>query len=153
MYKLFEQFKSSTWEVKLEVADKIAKLNSEEGNLFLVEQLESDDVLTRNAAALGIRETHSNYFLEPLMTRITNLGLHENIGTLVYALENLNCSNHLVHIIALYINGSTEVKMSTSTILQEQEFNISKLDKENIDVELKKDNQTLDGLKIKYSIK
>ena len=153
MYKLFEQFKSSTWEVKLEVADKIAKLNSEEGNLFLVEQLESDDVLTRNAAALGIRETHNNYFLEPLMTRITSLGLHENIGTLVYALENLNCSNQLVHIIALYINGSAEVKMSTSTILQEQEFNISKLDKENIDLELKKDNQTLDGLKIKYSIK
>ena len=150
--ELFKQFNSSKWEAKLSAADQIAELKSNEGNQFLIDKLKSDNASDRNAAALGMRETRNQIFLEPILNRIKNLGNQENIGTLIYSIQNFDCSSILLELICLHVNGEEEIKMGTSTILTEQTFLISELEKERINKKLRKDGVNLDELGIEYHI-
>ena len=153
MQDLFEKFNSSDFELSQNAADEIARRNTREGNEFLIKQLSSNDNLKRNTSALGMSESRNEFFKEPLLQRILELGTKEDIGTLVYALESFDCSDLLVEIIKLHVNGSDEVKMGTSTILLEQKFKISEQEKNIINQELNKDDWTIDELEINYKIR
>lgn len=153
MKELFECFNLSDIKMNQEVADEITRRNSSDGNQFLIDQLSSIDPLIRNTVALAIHDSGNIVFKEPLLKRIKQLGTKEEIGTLVFGLESFDCSDILVDIIKLHVNGNPEIKMGTSTILSEQKFLINEQEKEIINQELKKDDWTLDELEIEYSIK
>lgn len=153
MRELFENFNSLDPDTIQNAADEIARRNAEEGNKFLIEKLSSNDPWIRNTVALAMNESENVVFKEPLINRIRQLGPKDQIGTLVFALEAFDCSDILVEIIKLHVNGEAEIKMGTSTILTEQKFLITEEEKELINEELKKDDWSIDELDIKYTIK
>jgi hypothetical protein len=86
------------------------------------------------------------------MNRIKELGPDEEIGTLVYALEDFDCSLNLFDIAELYLRGNAEVQMGTTTILNEQKFKLTKQELKRVRDLLNKFNYSLDGFKISYEI-
>jgi len=123
--ELKKQFESNDWKIRLKASDELAAIGTVESLSFLRDQLKSEDNWIRNAAVLGLMETRKQQFFKAIVDRISELGFHEEIGTMVYALKNFDCSNELLFICKLYLNGNAEVQMSTSTILAEQKFRVT----------------------------
>lgn len=143
---------SNDWEVSVDAADKLAGLNTPESIAVLIKAIDSDDNFIRNAAALGIREANNEVAFLALWNRIIELGPDEEIGTLVYSMEMADCSNYLLELINLYFNGNYEVENSTSVIINEQTFNLTKEELIKIKEELNNQDMTLEDLNVKYKL-
>jgi len=143
---------SEDWETSLKASDTLARLNNPEAISVLIDALNSKNNWTRNSAALGIRETNNNYAFRALLERIKELGPHEEIGTLVYSLETVDCSEYLLDIIELHFNGNFEVENATTTILNEQEFKLSNEEFEKLKSKLQEYGMTVEDFDIKYKI-
>jgi HEAT repeat protein len=149
---LKEQVKSDDWETSLSAADRLGDIGTEEAIQPLLDNLKSDDNFRRNAAALGLMRTKNQKYFNTLINRIKELGVREEIGTLVYALENFDCSLNLYDIVDLYLNGNAEVQMGTTTILNEQKFTLTKEEIKRVSDLLDRFNYSLEGFKISYQI-
>ena len=149
---LREEFKSDDWDISLSAADKLGDIGTEESVQPLLDNLKSDDNFKRNVAALGLMRTKNQRYFDPIMKRIKELGPKEEIGTLVYSLENFDCSSNLYDIVELHFNGNGEVRMGTSTILSEQSFKLTKGEIKRVTDLFDKFNFTLDEFKISYEI-
>jgi hypothetical protein len=119
-----DQFNSEVWEIRLQAAESLVGINTEQSLSFLREQLNSSNNWKRNAAALALMETRDQEFFLPILNRIIQLGPKADISTLVFALENFDCSRYLSRILQFHIQGSATVRMSTTTILMSQKFKI-----------------------------
>lgn len=117
---------SDDWKTSLSAADRLAELRTIESIDILIEGLSSTNSSIRNSSALGIREVNSQRAFDALFNRIKELGVNEEIGTLVYSLESASCSDYLLELIDLYFNGNFEVKSSLTTIFNEQSFVLPK---------------------------
>lgn len=84
--------------------------------------LKNKDAQIRNAAALILREMRNDKAVEPLMKAIKNSRDRNNIGTLVYALEVLDCSKWLLALIDLVLHGNYEVQNHALAIIAKQSF-------------------------------
>ncbi|GAB3635944.1 hypothetical protein GCM10027422_15340 [Hymenobacter arcticus] len=122
---LKEDFFSDDSKVAIAATDKFGELGGQEALDFLISVLESSDVWQRNNAALALHDIADNQALEPLFQAIQNPLNVNHRGTMVYALETLDCSQKLPELFDLLFYGNAEVKMGASTVLDEQIFEFS----------------------------
>ena len=73
-----------------------------QGNFdHLIKLIESEDPIVRNAAALKLKDLKDDRAIVPLLNSIFK---NRNFnGTMVYALESLNCEKHFINIFKIYI--------------------------------------------------
>ena len=98
-------------------------------------------------------QTSDQEYVEPLIKRIKELGPEEEIGTLVYALEDFDCSAILPDIVTLYLKGNFEVRQATTNILNKQSFKVTTKELNEIENELKDYEYSLDSFKVNYQLK
>jgi len=106
-------------------SDKLGALGGDEVVAFLISVLESENAGLRNSAALALRDIGDNRALEPLFRAIQKPENANNRGTLVYALEELDCSQKLTELFDILFYARYEAKMSAAAILDEQIFEFS----------------------------
>ncbi len=91
----------------------------------LVELLRSPHGQIRNRTALVLRKIGDNRAIEPLMTAIQLRANKNNNGTLIYALQTLDCQHLFSFLFDLVIDGNYEVECMALAILKEQEFEVT----------------------------
>ena len=94
----------------------------------LISLLSSKNPLTRNEAALALKDRQENSALEPLLAAIFKKENHGYNGTMVYALESLDCSKKLKEVFQILFYETYESKMSAYSILSNQEFEFTEQD-------------------------
>jgi hypothetical protein len=95
---------------------------------YLISLLGSSNPVIRDRAALGLHDLKDNKAVEALFLAVKNPENVNHRGTLVYALEELDCSDKLCDVFDLLFYGNAEVKMGAETILDEQKFEFSEAD-------------------------
>ena len=123
---------SDDWELVKSSISKLAKIGGDEITLFLIELLEQKESGIRNRAALALEELKDNRAVEPLIEAIKKPENHEYNGTMVFALESLNCSDKIVEIFRILFEETYESKVSANAILEEQEFEYDKDDYDKV---------------------
>ena len=126
--KLKQRILTGTPSEQMEVVDELVALNNKGAAELFIELLESTDPQVRNSVALGIYELKPQTALEPLLTAIFRPENHNYNGTLVYALEQLDCTNKLKDVFRILFYESYEAKMSAYAILDKQTFEFSRTD-------------------------
>jgi hypothetical protein len=119
---------SDNWDTAKSASDGLAEIGSPEVINFFISLLEQDNANIRNVAALGLRKLSDNQALEPLFRAINKKENENNRGTMVYALQTLDCSHKLPELFDLLFYGNFEVKMGVSVILDEQTFEFTRQD-------------------------
>ncbi len=123
--QLLQDMRSSEWKTILRASDMLAMDYQKELLLHLIQMLESESSLTRDGAALALREIGDGSAVEPLFRAILNPWNHGRISTLVYALERLDCRCHFLDIINLVLAEAWDVKTSAFQVLCDQGFMVS----------------------------
>jgi HEAT repeat protein len=151
---LKKKIKHDDWETCRSAVERLAEIDSEEATSILLDMLRSDEAQVRNLTAVAMQDTRDQKYFAPLLRRINELGTKGQIGTLVYALENLDCSRNLYDIANLNLNAGTnvEVKHSTTAILNKQSFRLTRKEFEEVRNLLDKFDFTMDGFDVKYEI-
>ena len=126
--KLKKNILSKDHDIAISSSDRLAEIGGDEVVDFLISLLKASEQHTRNYAALALREIADNRALDPLLNAIFKKENHNHNQTLVYALETLDCSNHLVEIFKILFYESYVGKISASKILDEQIFSFTKQD-------------------------
>ena len=123
------EFLSSDWAIAEPALDKLVSIGGDEVLEFFVSFLSGTDVLLRNRASIALHDLEDSRAVEPLMQAITKKDNENYQGTMVYALDTLNCSHLLVEMFDLLFYGNAEVKMGAISILDKQifEFNLDDL--------------------------
>jgi hypothetical protein len=106
-------------------AETLGRIGGDDVLDFLISLLELDNPDIRNRAALALEEIKDNRALDPLLRAIFKKENHNSNGTMVFALEALDCSKHLVQIFRILLFETYESKLSAYNILKDQEFIIS----------------------------
>jgi hypothetical protein len=94
----------------------------------LAKILASNQPKIRNRAALIIRKTADNQAVVPLLFAIFKKANRNYNGTLVYALQSLDCSHYLKEIFKILFFEGYEAKLMAYQILCDQEFIFTKND-------------------------
>lgn len=123
---------SDDWEIVKSSISELAQIGGDEITLFLIELLEQKESGIRNRAALALEELKDNRAVEPLIKAIKKPENHEYNGTMVFALESLNCSSKIVDIFRILFEETYESKVSANAILEEQEFQYSNDDYDKV---------------------
>lgn len=116
---------SDNWEVVKTSADRLGQIGGDEVVDFLISLLALENSGIRNRAALALSDIKDNRALEPLLTAIFKKENYNYNGTLVYALEFLDCSQKIKDIFRILFFETYEAKISAYTILSEQEFDFT----------------------------
>lgn len=116
------EFLSSDWTIAEPALDKLVSIGGDEVFEFLISFLSGTDVLLRNRASIALHDLEDNRAVEHLMQAITKKENENYRGTMVYALDTLNCSHLLVEMFDLLFYGNAEVKMGAISILDGQIF-------------------------------
>ena len=75
----------------------------------LIEELKTtQDLNRRNEIALGLSELHADEAVPVLIDLIRQLQWTNQYGTLIYALNNLNCANEICDILGIIFHGNWE---------------------------------------------
>ena len=151
---LKERIKSEDWDTCKSAVDRLAVIDSVESTNILLDMLKSNDSQVRNLAAIAMRDSKDQKYLNPIIQRLKELGPQGQIGTLVYALENLDCSRNLYDIANLNLNSGTnlEVKHSTTVILNEQTFRLTNSELEKVKEMLDRFDFSIEGFDTKYEV-
>lgn len=124
-----EQLKKNAFsddkEIMKYAVDRLAKIGGDEIVVFLISLLALDNSVIRNRAALALKDIKDNKAVEPLFNAIFKRENHNNNGTLVYALESLDCSQHLKEIFRILFYETYESKVNALAILSEQIFDFN----------------------------
>jgi hypothetical protein len=127
--KLKNDIFSGDWDKMKASANRLFEIGGQENIDYLVGLLDQSNSGVRNAVALTFRDNEFNDALEPLLNSINRKENKGYNGTMVYALEKLNCGlklKELFHI--LFDSNSYEVQNHILTILDEQIFEFTKAD-------------------------
>lgn len=122
------EIQSENWEIALNAAKNLEKVGGDNIVQFLISLLESENVGLRNTAALSLRRIKNNRAIEPLLKSIFNPKNRDYNGTMVYALQTLDCKNNLVELFKILFYESYESKIGAYHILEEQIFEFSRND-------------------------
>ena len=109
-------------QLALRACDQLATNAGDDGRNFLISSLGSSEPQIRNRAAVGIRESKDQRALTPLLRAILAPQNKNYNGTLVFALEALDCTVHFQQVFDILFYQSYEAKMSAAAILSEQSF-------------------------------
>jgi hypothetical protein len=114
-----EQFVSQDYE---DAEEELLSLNSKEVQDFLIKLLDSEKYHIRARACTLIREKKLQNALPSLFKNIFKEENKNNTGSMVFALTELDCSQHFVEIFKIYMYGHYEAWNHADTILCEQDF-------------------------------
>lgn len=123
--ELLSLLECGNWNEALHASDVLASIADSYITKRLIEFLDNPKPDTRNAAALALRDIGDNTATEPLLRAINKPENYDNRSTMVYALENLNCSCNFIDIFMLALATKEDVRLSALKILHEQNFWIS----------------------------
>ena len=123
---------SDDWELVKTSADRLSKIGGDEVVTFLISLFKLNNSGIRNRAALAIERLKDQRALEPLLEAIFKKENHNYNGTMVFALESLDCSKNLKEIFTILFYESYEAKLSASAILEDQIFDFTKEDLQDI---------------------
>jgi hypothetical protein len=99
-----------------------------EGFAELLPRLASSDRSARNGAALDLRdlaESGVRFPIEPFLSAISDPANRDDRGTLVYALQMLDCSGAFALLFDLALHGNFECQNHALAILEEQEMRVT----------------------------
>jgi hypothetical protein len=119
---LKEEFLSEEWSVSRPALDELVRIGGDEVFNFFVSFLDGTDVLLRNRASIGLHDLADSRAVEPLMRAILKKENENYRGTMVYALDTLDCPHLLPQMFDLLFYGNAEVKMGATSILDRQIF-------------------------------
>lgn len=125
-------FHSSDHAIAQHACDRLVETGGQEVLDYFLSLLDQDNVKLRDLAALGLHDLADNNALVPLLKAINQPKNQGHNGTMAYALETLDCSKELSAIFDLLFYGDAEVKMAATTILDEQTFDSSEQEIQNI---------------------
>jgi hypothetical protein len=117
---------SEDWELVKSSAYKLGEIGGNEITDFLISLLDLDNSGIRNRAALALEQIGDNKAVEPLFKSIFKN--HNYNGTMVFALESLDCSKHLKDLFKILFFEAYEAKMSAMAILDKQIFEFTSQD-------------------------
>lgn len=87
--------------------------------------MENDNPGIRNRAALALSDIGNNRAVKPLFKAIFQKEIADYSGTLVYALQFLDCSKYLIELYKIIFYQAFEAKMEAMAILRDQSFNFT----------------------------
>jgi hypothetical protein len=119
---LKKEFISSDLTIGDPASDKLVSIGGDEVLEFFVSFLAGTDVLLRNRASIALHDLEDSRAIEPLMQAIFKKENENYRGTMVYALDTLDCSHLLVQMFDLLFYGNGEVKMGAMSVLGKQIF-------------------------------
>ncbi|HEY3405594.1 MAG TPA: hypothetical protein VGK59_19560 [Ohtaekwangia sp.] len=127
--KLKTDIFSDDWDKVMAASNRLFEIGGQENIDYLLGLLDQSNSRIRNAVALTFRDNQFNEALEPLLASINKRENKEYTGTMVYALEALDCKFKLRELFnILFDNNSYEVQNHILTILDEQEFEFTEAD-------------------------
>lgn len=126
--KLKIEFISSDWSIAEPALDELVNIGGDAVLEFFTSFLEGTDILLRNKASIGLHDLADSRAAEPLMKAILKKENENYRGTMVYALETLNCSHLLPQLFDLLFYGDAEVKLGASRVLDRQTFGFNSED-------------------------
>lgn len=144
LFDLVRVIEQDDWTGALAASDVIVRSFGRSATRSLIKLLKSDRVVTRNAAALALREIGDSRAVDPLFRAINNPNNRSDRATLVYALETLDCRNHFLDLIELAISEKADVQLSAMDILERQAFLVN-------DDDLNQARETLETCRSKSS--
>jgi hypothetical protein len=106
-------------------AVRLGKIGGDSVVDFLISLIALDNSSIRNLAALALEEIKDNRAVEPLINSIFKKENLNYNGTMVFALESLDCSKNFKDIFKILFYQGYEAKMSAYAILDEQEFDFN----------------------------
>ena len=134
--QLQHDMQSDDWATARRAADALAELGGADAVTILIPCLASPSPVTRNAAAIALRDIGDNAAREPLIRAITDPLTQGDRGTLVRALQTLDCSACLRFLFQLALTETFEVQNHALQILYEQEFWYTREDLVEMEAEL-----------------
>ena len=127
--KLKTDIFSENWEKMKVATDRMFEIGGQENIDYLIGLLDQSNLVVRNAVSLTFRKNKFNKALEPLLNSIYKKEYKGYNGTLVYALETLDCSKKLSELFdILFEDNSYEVQYHVLTILDKQIFEFTSED-------------------------
>ena len=108
------------WETVKSSVSELAAIGGEEVVIFLISLLEQKESGIRNRAALALEELKDNRAVDPLIKAIGKKENHNYNGTMVFALESLDCSKKIVEVFRILFEETYESKVSANAILEDQ---------------------------------
>lgn len=125
---LKKALQTDNWEAAKQATQQLAQSQEPAALNFLIKLLKSPNPASRNAAALALREIKAQQALEPLLVAIFKPENHQYNGTLVFALQTLDCKDKLLELFQILFQESYEAKLGAYAILEEQIFNFTRAD-------------------------
>jgi len=119
---------SDNWELVKSSANRLGEIGGDEVVNFLISLIALDDSSIRNRAALALENIKDNRAIEPLLSSIFKKENFNYNGTMVFALESLDCSKKLKEIFKILFYETYEAKISAYAILSVQIFDFTKED-------------------------
>jgi hypothetical protein len=130
MIEEIEQLKQNMFSSDLDLVKSSAYKLGEIGGMditdFMISLLDADNSAIRDYAALALEMIGDNKAVEPLFKSIFKNPNYN--GTMAFALESLDCSNHLKSVFRILFAESYEAKISAASILETQTFDFSPQD-------------------------
>jgi hypothetical protein len=128
--KLKTDIFSDDWEKMKESANRLFEIGGHENIDYLLGLLDQPNPSVRNAVALTFMDNKFDYALDQLLKSITKEENKNARGTMVYALQALDCSNKLKELFYILFTATNNVEVQTGilTILDEQKFEFTKND-------------------------
>ncbi len=123
-----EQFSNPDWTSELLSNCYLEPSDRAKSTMYIIDQLASRDSSIRYIASLMIIRFDIHDAVEPLIERILDKDTKNSNGTMAFALEDLNCENHLVKVFEILATQSYESKCHAYNILNEQEFKFTEVD-------------------------
>jgi HEAT repeat protein len=139
-------FTADNWDKRKTSSSRLFEIGGQENIDYLIGLLDQENSLVRNAVAMTFMDNKFNEALEPLLISINKAEHIKSRGTLVYALNALDCSQKLRELFDILFSATRnwEVQSGILTVLEEQEFEFSVDDLQHI-------KQKWDGLKSNWN--
>ncbi len=112
----------------IEYSKSLSIENRKNFNSYLIEKLIKYkmpiEFNQRNIVALTLSELNCNDAVPYIIKIIINEHESKYIGTLIYSLQNLNCSDYLKHIFFLLYSGNYEVRRNIFDLIEQNKDKI-----------------------------
>lgn len=137
-YSLEDLIRNNNINAAIKKIENIGREKRKDFVPFLLEVLKkTDDNLLRNAVALALSDMRSQEAVEPLIELIQHPKTLGSKGTLLYALESLDCSQHIEVLVELLTGYGLEVSMHSIQILEKSLDELSVNEKIKIALKIK----------------
>ncbi len=116
---------------KMKVAvNRLFAIGGQDNIEYLIGLLDQRNSLVRNEVAMTFMDNKFNDALEPLLTSIKKPENRNARGTMVYALQALDCSQKLKELFDILFTATKNIEVQSGilTVLEEQEFEFTKTD-------------------------